>query len=102
MGFQLVRAKSDLNKMTPINSQFVRINMKAKPILAISALALSLIGIGQAQTTFATLTGRVTDAAGAAAPKATVTARNVETGIETTAEPNSEGIYTLSQLKEGR
>ena len=76
--------------------------MKAKLLPAVSALALLFMGIGQAQTTFATLTGRITDASGAVAPKATVTARNVETGIETTAEPNSEGIYTLSQLKEGR
>ncbi len=76
--------------------------MKGKPLLAVTALALSLISIGQAQTTFATLTGRVTDAAGAAAPRTTVTVRNVQTGVESSAEPNSEGIYTLSQLKEGQ
>jgi Carboxypeptidase regulatory-like domain/TonB dependent receptor-like, beta-barrel len=76
--------------------------MKGKSLLALSALALSLSGVGQAQTTFATLTGRVTDAAGAAAPKTTVTVRNVETGVETSTEPNAEGIYTLSQLKEGQ
>jgi len=87
--------------MTPINLKFVRTHMKGKPFLAVLALALSLISIGQAQTTFATLTGRVTDTAGAATPRTTVTVRNVETGVETTAEPNAEGIYTLSQLKEG-
>ncbi|MGH9751248.1 MAG: carboxypeptidase regulatory-like domain-containing protein, partial [Blastocatellia bacterium] len=76
--------------------------MKGTSLLAVLALALSHIGVAQAQTTFATLTGRVTDAAGAAAPKTTVTAKNVETGVETTTEPNSEGIYTLSQLKEGQ
>jgi len=76
--------------------------MKGTSLLAVLALALSHIGVAQAQTTFATLTGRVTDAAGAAAPRATVTVRNVETGIETTAQPNAEGIYTLSQLREGQ
>ncbi len=76
--------------------------MKAKLLLAVSALSLLLIGSSQAQTTFATITGRVTDTAGAVASKATVTVKNLETGIETTAEANAEGIYTLSQLKEGR
>ena len=76
--------------------------MKGKPLLAVTALALSLISIGQAQTTFATLTGRVTDAAGAATPRTTVTVKNVQTGVESSAETNSEGIYTLSQLREGQ
>lgn len=75
--------------------------MKCYPISAILALALLLGGTAHGQTTFATLTGRVTDAAGAAAPNTTVTIRNIETGVETTAQPNAEGIYTLSQLKEG-
>jgi hypothetical protein len=75
--------------------------MKIKARFLILALALALGDAAQAQTTFATVTGRVTDAAGATAPNATVTIKNVETGIETTAETNSEGIYTLSQLREG-
>jgi Carboxypeptidase regulatory-like domain len=74
-------------------------NFKAR--FLILALALLLGDAAQAQTTFATVTGRVTDAAGAATPNTTVTIKNVETGIETTAQANSEGIYTLSQLKEG-
>ncbi len=79
--------------------------MKGKPVLAVlavMALTLSLAGISRAQTTFATITGRVTDASGAVAPRTTVTARNVETGVITTAEPNAEGIYTLSQLRDGQ
>ena len=76
--------------------------MKGKPVLAVMALALSLISIGQAQTTFATLTGRVTDVAGAATPRTTVTVRNMQTGVESSAETNSEGIYTVSQLKDGQ
>src|SRR5262245_57959216 len=74
-------------------------NFKAR--FLILALALLLGDAAQAQTTFATVTGRVIDAAGSATPRATVTIKNVETGIETTAETNSEGIYTLSQLREG-
>jgi hypothetical protein len=76
--------------------------MNRLPQLAVCALLLLLCGVAQAQTTFATLTGKVTDATGAAAPKTTVVAKNVETGVETSAEPNSEGIYTISQLREGQ
>lgn len=75
--------------------------MKINARLLILVLALALSDTAQAQTTFATVTGRVTDAAGATTPNTIVTIKNVETGIETTAETNSEGIYTLSQLKEG-
>ena len=69
---------------------------------ASAAYALLLSGLAPAQTTFATLTGTVTDATGAVVPKASVIARNVATGIETTTESNADGIYTLAQLKEGQ
>src|SRR5215510_5679508 len=75
--------------------------MNFKAIYLLLALALFLGDAAQAQTTFATVTGRVTDAAGSATPSTTVTIKNVETGIETTTETNSEGIFTLSQLREG-
>ena len=75
--------------------------MNFKGRFLILAVVLLLSGVAQAQTTFATVTGRVTDAAGAATPSTTVTIKNVETGIETTAETNSEGIFTISQLREG-
>jgi carboxypeptidase family protein len=75
-------------------------NFKAR--FLILALAVLLGDAAQAQTTFATLTGTVTDATGAVVPKASVTVRNIATGIETTTEPNDEGIYTLAQLKEGQ
>ena len=65
------------------------------------ALLLSVAGALRAQTTFATITGTVTDATGAVIPNLKVTARNVATGIETTTKSNEAGIYTLAQLKEG-
>ena len=64
-------------------------------------LLLSVAAPLTAQTTFATITGTVTDATGAVIPNVTVTARNVATGIETTTKSNEAGIYTLAQLKEG-
>ena len=55
----------------------------------------------RAQTTFATITGTVTDTTGAAMPAVTVTATHVESNIQTTAQSNEAGVYTLAQLKEG-
>jgi hypothetical protein len=69
--------------------------------LFIIVLLLSLGSMAQAQTTFATITGTVTDATGAVVPSVKVTARNAATGIETSTQSNEAGIYTLAQLKEG-
>ncbi|HZT32341.1 MAG TPA: carboxypeptidase-like regulatory domain-containing protein [Bryobacteraceae bacterium] len=53
------------------------------------------------QTTFASITGLVTDATGSAVPEATVTAVNRETNIRTATKSNEAGNYTIAQLKEG-
>ncbi|MGC8792381.1 MAG: carboxypeptidase-like regulatory domain-containing protein, partial [Bryobacteraceae bacterium] len=53
------------------------------------------------QTTFATITGTVTDASGAVIPNVTVTAVNVLTGVRSSTKSNEAGIYTIPQLKEG-
>lgn len=54
-----------------------------------------------AQTTFATITGTVTDSTGAVAPDVAVVATNVATGIRTTGRSNEEGVFTIAQLREG-
>jgi hypothetical protein len=74
--------------------------MKIRCVL-LSATALLLSGIANAQTTFATITGMVSDATGAVVPNAAVTAKNVATGIETTTASNADGIYTIAQIKDG-
>ena len=58
-------------------------------------------GPAQAQTTYATITGTVTDSTGAVIKGATVVATNVETSIETKTTTNDEGVYTVPQLREG-
>jgi hypothetical protein len=55
----------------------------------------------QAQTTFATITGTVTDATGAVVPSVAVTATNTDTGVTTSTVSNAAGHYTLPQLREG-
>jgi hypothetical protein len=54
-----------------------------------------------AQTTFATITGNVTDATGAIVPGARVTATHLESNYVYTALSNSAGNYTIAQLREG-
>jgi hypothetical protein len=64
-------------------------------------LVLALSGAMYGQTTFASITGTVTDATGAVVPNVTVTATNVATNIKTTAKSNESGAFTIAQLKEG-
>jgi hypothetical protein len=54
-----------------------------------------------AQTTYATITGTIRDPSGAAVADAKVTATNSETGIVSTAQSNKDGVYTVTQLREG-
>jgi hypothetical protein len=69
--------------------------------LAVALLALALAGATWAQSTFATITGAVTDPSGAAVPNATIEIKNIKTGYVYTATSNSEGIYTVPNLLEG-
>src|SRR5262245_6369381 len=55
----------------------------------------------QAQTTYAGITGTVTDPNGAVVPKVTIEATHIQTNYKYTAESNDVGVYTLSQLREG-
>ena len=70
-------------------------------VAAFSALLLALPSAATAQTTYAAITGTVTDSSGAVLKGAAVTATNVETGVTTKATTNSEGVYTVPQLREG-
>lgn len=69
------------------------------PILALCALWGCLPAA--AQTTFATITGTVTDSTGAAVPGAAVTAIHKESNYKYSAQSNAAGTFTLAQLREG-
>lgn len=56
----------------------------------------------QAQTITGTINGVVTDQSGAVLPNATVTAKNVATGVQTTATANEAGQYSLRFLQIGQ
>jgi hypothetical protein len=68
--------------------------------LSLILVALTPAAIG-AQTTFATITGTVTDSSGAVIRGAAVTATNVETSVSTKTTTNDDGVYTVGQLREG-
>lgn len=55
----------------------------------------------EAQTTNASLSGSVLDSSGAAVQKATVTARNVKTGVALSTVSNDDGIYIFPSLLPG-
>src|SRR5262245_61378566 len=65
------------------------------------AAAILLCGAAWSQTTFATITGTVTDSTGAVAPHVKVSATSLETNIKAETESNEAGVYTIPQLKEG-
>ena len=73
------------------------------PLATLSLVLFSLFPTAvAAQTTFATITGSVTDSSGAVVRGAAVTATNVETSVVTKTTTNEDGVYTVSQLREGR
>ncbi|MCC6589796.1 MAG: carboxypeptidase regulatory-like domain-containing protein [Bryobacterales bacterium] len=74
--------------------------MTRLPVRAV-LLLLAISAAAPAQTTFATITGTVTDSTAAVMPDVTVTARNVATGVQTTATSNQEGVFTVPNLREG-
>jgi hypothetical protein len=54
-----------------------------------------------AQTTFATITGAITDPSGLALAGARITGTQVETGYKYETRSNESGVYTLANLREG-
>jgi len=72
-----------------------------RQVKALLLVTMAWAGAVHAQTTFATITGTVTDPTGALAPSITVTATHTATNITTTSQSNEAGVYTLAQLKEG-
>src|SRR5262245_54526244 len=70
-------------------------------ILLIAAAALAAQGNIFAQTTFASITGLVTDPSGAVIPGAQITVIKLDNNFQYTARSNETGYYTVGQLLEG-
>ena len=69
---------------------------------AIVVCLLCLTSISTFGQVSASLSGRITDPTGAAVPSATVTAKNVETGVSRAALTSQSGQYQLLELPIGR
>src|SRR3954462_4476531 len=68
----------------------------------LSVLLLTGLQIcANAQSTFATLTGTVTDQSGAVLPGVSISGTNRQTGYTYTTKANESGQYTLANLVEG-
>src|SRR5215210_7335223 len=67
----------------------------------LSVTSLTLPGAARAQVLYGSLTGNVTDSAGAAVPGATVTAVNAGTNVSKETTTNEDGIYQFSDLLPG-
>ena len=72
-----------------------------RSLAAVTLLVLVVCPRLSAQTTYATLTGTVTDSSGGVIKGAVVVATNVDTSVTTKTTTNSEGVYTVPQLREG-
>jgi hypothetical protein len=66
------------------------------------SLAVLLVASIEAQSTFGTINGVITDATGALVPNAKVTVRNEETGIAREISSDNGGYYEASHLQPGR
>ena len=65
------------------------------PLLIAIVLSVSLIVLAQSQANTGNIEGRVTDPNAASVPNVTVTATNLATGLQKTAQTNDEGVYRI-------
>src|SRR4051812_43676433 len=69
--------------------------------IVLASLFLAAIPSGWSQTITGSITGTVTDPAGAVVPNATVTAKNINTNLTSEAKTNSAGVYNILFLPVG-
>src|SRR5690349_8080424 len=68
---------------------------------ALCAALLFFVGVADAQTFRGTILGSVTDSSGSAVAGATVTIKNVNTGLARTTQTSADGSYTVPELPIG-
>ena len=73
-----------------------------RKLLVLVVLCLYVCTPGFSQSSFATVSGTVSDTSGALIPGVTVTATNNATGVTSTAMSNETGTYVIPSLQPGR
>ncbi|MBO0799946.1 MAG: carboxypeptidase regulatory-like domain-containing protein, partial [Blastocatellia bacterium] len=76
--------------------------LSAKTLLKCVVFVLVMVPFTFSQEFRGSISGRVTEASGAAVPGATVTVTNLATNTSTTADTNESGSYNLLYLNPGR
>ncbi len=80
-----------------MNLRHRRLSLLLCPVIATMSAAPLL-----AQNVTGSISGTVTDASGAVLPNASVSVRNVDTGVATTTTTNGDGVYSARFLPIGR
>ncbi|MDQ3586603.1 MAG: carboxypeptidase-like regulatory domain-containing protein, partial [Acidobacteriota bacterium] len=77
--------------------------LRSKPFLLLLSVVLgSALSVdSRAQAVYGSISGTVTDAAGAVVPNATVTITSVERGTSDTVQTNDSGLYVKERLLPG-
>src|SRR5687767_4267235 len=75
--------------------------MKRIILASLVLLCTFAVSSASAQQTTGNITGRITDAQGAAVPGVTVTGKNASTGLSRTEVSDAEGVYRLMALPVG-
>jgi len=70
-------------------------------LLAVLVLTIAICAFAQSQATTGNIEGTVVDPNGAVVPNVTITATNVDTGFEKTAQTNDDGTFVLPLLQPG-
>src|SRR5688500_14675531 len=71
------------------------------PLLIALFLSASILAFAQSQANTGNIEGRVTDPNAASVPNVTVTATNLATGLQKSAQTNDEGVYRIVFLAPG-
>src|SRR5947208_12053334 len=94
---------------TPLTSASLHEHNRKKGVFMLRKLSLLLIGVAVlsalpifAQEVSAGITGRVTDPSGASIVGATVTAKDLDRGVEFPTKTNEDGIYAFPRIPIGK
>src|SRR5579863_1211188 len=100
-GFTEGLSKGTIKRRGPMLAKWGGVAVGVLVLILVIAVILGTGGVALAQTVNGALHGTVTDVSGAAIPDASVQATNLASGLVRTANTNSVGFYTITELPPG-